>query len=165
MTGIAERASWRTTSAERSMCCVVTMRDDEDSAADCAESSAFLTDLAERLAAICMEQQGRPTAGAERAIPLSADPYPRSELIDGQVTPSVAEQCDNPPAEHFGISLYTTDGNLRALHEIEADVIRLAICRYRGRMSEVARRLNIGRSTLYRRLEELGIDHTNYRAA
>jgi DNA-binding NtrC family response regulator len=29
---------------------------------------------------------------------------------------------------------------------------------YRGRMTEVARRLGIGRSTLYRKLGELGID-------
>ena len=42
--------------------------------------------------------------------------------------------------------------------EIEADVIRLAIGHYRGRMTEVARRLGIGRSTLYRKLAELGID-------
>ena len=44
-----------------------------------------------------------------------------------------------------------------ALEEIEADVIRLAIGHYRGRMTEVARRLGIGRSTLYRKLGELGI--------
>jgi transcriptional regulator of acetoin/glycerol metabolism len=29
---------------------------------------------------------------------------------------------------------------------------------YRGRMTEVARRLGIGRSTLYRRLKELGLE-------
>jgi DNA-binding NtrC family response regulator len=56
-----------------------------------------------------------------------------------------------------GITLYQADGHLRPLEEIEADVIRLAIGRYEGRMTEVARRLGIGRSTLYRRLAELGI--------
>ena len=56
-----------------------------------------------------------------------------------------------------GVTLYLPDGNLRPLEEIEADVIRLAIGHYRGRMSEVARRLGIGRSTLYRKLGELGI--------
>jgi DNA-binding NtrC family response regulator len=56
-----------------------------------------------------------------------------------------------------GITLYASDGNLRPLEEIEADVIRLAIGHYRGRMTEVARRLGIGRSTLYRKLAELGI--------
>jgi len=58
-----------------------------------------------------------------------------------------------------GITLYESDGNLRTLEEIEADVIRLAIGHYRGRMTEVARRLGIGRSTLYRKLGELGIDN------
>lgn len=61
--------------------------------------------------------------------------------------------------ESSGIMLYTPDGNLRPLEEIEADVIRLAIGHYRGRMTEVARRLGIGRSTLYRKLSELGIDN------
>ena len=57
-----------------------------------------------------------------------------------------------------GITLYRSDGNIRPLEEIEADLIRLAIGHYRGRMSEVARRLGIGRSTLYRKLGDLGID-------
>ncbi|MEH3037882.1 MAG: sigma-54 dependent transcriptional regulator [Sphingomonas adhaesiva] len=57
-----------------------------------------------------------------------------------------------------GVTLFNPDGNMRALEEIEADVIRLAIGHYRGRMTEVARRLGIGRSTLYRKLSELGID-------
>ena len=38
-------------------------------------------------------------------------------------------------------------------------VIRLAIGHYRGRMTEVARRLGIGRSTLYRKLSDLGIEN------
>ncbi|WBH16120.1 sigma-54-dependent transcriptional regulator [Sphingomonas radiodurans] len=58
-----------------------------------------------------------------------------------------------------GVTLFHPDGNLRQLEEIEADVIRLAIGHYRGRMTEVARRLGIGRSTLYRKLGELGIDN------
>ncbi|MEO7503571.1 MAG: sigma-54 dependent transcriptional regulator [Sphingomicrobium sp.] len=56
------------------------------------------------------------------------------------------------------VTLYRQDGHLRSLEEIESDVIRLAIGHYRGRMTEVARRLGIGRSTLYRKLGELGID-------
>ena len=56
------------------------------------------------------------------------------------------------------VTLYSGDGHLRPLEEIEADIIRLAIGHYRGRMTEVARRLGIGRSTLYRKLGELGIE-------
>ena len=64
-----------------------------------------------------------------------------------------------PNQEGVGVMLYAADGNLRPLEEIEADVIRLAIGHYRGRMTEVARRLGIGRSTLYRKLSDLGIDN------
>lgn len=63
-----------------------------------------------------------------------------------------------PHREVAGITLFEGDGHIRQLAEIEADVIRLAIGHYRGRMTEVARRLGIGRSTLYRKLAELGID-------
>ena len=51
----------------------------------------------------------------------------------------------------------TRHGDVRPLEEIEAEVIRFAIAHYRGQMSEVARRLRIGRSTLYRKLEHLGL--------
>ena len=37
---------------------------------------------------------------------------------------------------------------------MENEIIRFAISHYRGQMSEVARRLKIGRSTLYRKLDE-----------
>ena len=57
-----------------------------------------------------------------------------------------------------GVTLFTNDGHLRTLEEIEADIIRLAIGHYRGRMTEVARRLGIGRSTLYCKLSDIGID-------
>ena len=49
-------------------------------------------------------------------------------------------------------------GHMRKLEEIESEVIRMAISRYDGHMSEVARRLGIGRSTLYRKLKDLGLD-------
>ena len=60
-----------------------------------------------------------------------------------------------------GVTLFEPSGHLRSLDAIEADVIRLAIGHYRGRMTEVARRLGIGRSTLYRKLGELGIDNAD----
>ena len=48
-------------------------------------------------------------------------------------------------------------GNLRKLDEVEADMIRFAHSYYRGQMSEMARRLGIGRSTLYRKMKEFGL--------
>ena len=56
------------------------------------------------------------------------------------------------------LSALDAGGEVRALAEIELEMIQLAIARYRGQMSEVARRLGIGRSTLYRKLKEYGID-------
>ena len=41
----------------------------------------------------------------------------------------------------------------RPLEEIEAEAIKFALSHYRNQMSEVARRLHIGRSTLYRKLD------------
>ncbi len=50
------------------------------------------------------------------------------------------------------------DGHVKRLLEIEAEAISRALSLYRGRMSETARRLGIGRSTLYRKIDELRID-------
>ncbi len=49
-------------------------------------------------------------------------------------------------------------GDMRPLADVEYDMIVMAIDHYGGQMSEVARRLGIGRSTLYRKLKEFGID-------
>lgn len=50
--------------------------------------------------------------------------------------------------------LFDTTGHIRPLAVIEKSAIAEAMRRYRGKISEVARRLQIGRSTLYRKLEE-----------
>jgi DNA-binding NtrC family response regulator len=84
---------------------------------------------------------------------LTEDDFPQLSEMLGEM-----EGTAPPAQEGVGVQLYTADGNLRPLEEIEADVIRLAIGHYRGRMTEVARRLGIGRSTLYRKLSDLGIE-------
>jgi DNA-binding NtrC family response regulator len=53
-----------------------------------------------------------------------------------------------------GLAMLNGDGEVRSLEEMESEIIRFAISHYRGQMSEVARRLKIGRSTLYRKLDE-----------
>jgi DNA-binding NtrC family response regulator len=52
------------------------------------------------------------------------------------------------------LAMLTNAGEVRPLEEMEIEIIRFAISHYRGQMSEVARRLKIGRSTLYRKLDE-----------
>jgi DNA-binding NtrC family response regulator len=56
------------------------------------------------------------------------------------------------------LPMLTNAGEMRPLEELESEIIRFAIAHYRGQMSEVARRLKIGRSTLYRKLEEAAAD-------
>ena len=58
----------------------------------------------------------------------------------------------------LGIPAMAEDGEIRSLEAMEADMIRLALGRYRGHMTEVAKRLNIGRSTLYRKMQEYGLE-------
>jgi hypothetical protein len=41
---------------------------------------------------------------------------------------------------------------------MEAEAIRFALAHYRGQMSEMARRLGIGRSTLYRKMKDYGLE-------
>jgi DNA-binding NtrC family response regulator len=63
-----------------------------------------------------------------------------------------------PVAPGDALALLDASGEVRPLEELEAELIRYAITHYRGQMSEVARRLQIGRSTLYRKLEALGLN-------
>jgi DNA-binding NtrC family response regulator len=58
------------------------------------------------------------------------------------------DQADQP------VSITDGTGELRMLEAIERDLIQFAIDHYSGHMSEVARRLGIGRSTLYRKVRE-----------
>lgn len=100
-----------------------------------------------------------------QAVLFRASVFEKREALTSNSFPQLHQLLgDNPErgeSRHrgLGVLLYTEDGNVRPLEEIEADIIRLAIGHYRGRMTEVARRLGIGRSTLYRKLAELGIDN------
>jgi DNA-binding NtrC family response regulator len=56
------------------------------------------------------------------------------------------------------LQVIADNGHIRRMEDIESDLIRMAIAHYGGQLSEVARRLGIGRSTLYRKLGELGLE-------
>jgi DNA-binding NtrC family response regulator len=82
--------------------------------------------------------------------------------IEEKDVPPLAPQS---PEDSFGTLRGLDDrGNVRPLVEVENEMIRLAIDHYKGQMSEVARRLGIGRSTLYRKLKEMGIAPEEERA-
>ena len=87
-----------------------------------------------------------------------------AESPDESPSTSVVEPVDNsqsaPPlvsASINALDLLDESGEVRPLEQIEADAIRFAISHYGGQMSEVARKLRIGRSTLYRKLDSLGL--------
>jgi DNA-binding NtrC family response regulator len=64
-----------------------------------------------------------------------------------------------------GVAIFDPAGHLRTLEQIERDLIEYAIDLYAGHMTEVARRLGIGRSTLYRKLKEYDLEEHVIRAA
>lgn len=104
-----------------------------------------------RAAVLCEGDALTPQDFPQIAAQIEAQASAEVHLLRPRIVPQ-------PHRDGAGITLFEGDGHVRQLAEIEADVIRLAIGHYRGRMTEVARRLGIGRSTLYRKLAELGID-------
>jgi DNA-binding NtrC family response regulator len=50
--------------------------------------------------------------------------------------------------------------DMRTLDELEREIIKFALAHYRGHMSEISRKLGIGRSTLYRKLKDYGLIET-----
>lgn len=89
---------------------------------------------------------------------IGASPLPLTG--DGFIGVAVTQPERADPAPFGFMRSLADDGHVRTLAEIEEEMIRLAIDHYNGRMAEVARRLGIGRSTLYRKLKEYGLaDH------
>jgi DNA-binding NtrC family response regulator len=103
--------------------------------------------------------------GFEVSIPAAPQPAPKPELPSGQAAmiggPDIPVQSTGAEVSDgmaYGIPAVTDGGHIRRLDDVEADMIRLALHRYRGQMSEVARKLGIGRSTLYRKMRDLGLE-------
>src|SRR3954470_24490980 len=80
--------------------------------------------------------------------PLIVGPSTAPTMVSGNEIPIA------PLANAGSLSMLTATGEVRPLDDMENEIIRFAISHYRGQMSEVARRLKIGRSTLYRKLDE-----------
>jgi DNA-binding NtrC family response regulator len=101
-----------------------------------------------------LEASGIPCADSAE-LPAMAAPDEQIDTFDEEpsLQPSVA-----PLAPSDSLPLLDGRGEVRPLDEIESELIRYAISHYRGQMSEVARRLKIGRSTLYRKLDALGLN-------
>ena len=103
---------------------------------------------------------------AQSAMPSTLSPPSSPDLPAAPALPGMIElppllDIGTAPASAVGgpgiLSLLDAHDEVRPLEDIETDAIRFAIAHYRGQMSEVARRLHIGRSTLYRKLDHLGL--------
>ncbi|KQS89722.1 MULTISPECIES: sigma-54-dependent transcriptional regulator [unclassified Rhizobium] len=93
----------------------------------------------------------------------------RMPIVEADHLPSVYPQFGSPErhdarsADHHhqpdnAIASVDDGGNVRKLADVEEELIRFALKFYRGQMSQVARKLGIGRSTLYRKLKDYGIN-------
>jgi len=86
-------------------------------------------------------------------------PHLVSSRKEGDVQSNIAGPDSQMMSDRFAqLQGIDQEGQVRSLAAIEEAMIRLAISHYGGQMSEVARRLGIGRSTLYRKLKDYNID-------
>jgi DNA-binding NtrC family response regulator len=90
------------------------------------------------------------------SLPPSAEPM-AGAAAPSHALPSAADLAADMP-KTAPVQILDDRGHLRTLEVIERDLIQLAIEIYAGHMSEVARRLGIGRSTLYRKVREQGLE-------
>jgi DNA-binding NtrC family response regulator len=101
--------------------------------------------------------------GYRVTVPAAPAPKASSPRIEGPVmlgtmTPATIHVPSANGRDAVGIPALSEEGDIRSLEAVEADMIRLAFGRYRGRMTEIAKRLGIGRSTLYRKMREIGLE-------
>src|SRR6201991_1296445 len=108
-----------------------------------------------------------PQAQAASLATSEAHDEPAEPLIIGPGSHSTAPAMVSgneipiaPVSSAGSLAMLTSTGEVRPLEEMESEIIRFAISHYRGQMSEVARRLKIGRSTLYRKLDEATANDT-----
>lgn len=96
-------------------------------------------------------------AGVDMGPPVLEDAFDDAE---SEMAATIAPRtlAGNSSTAFENVDVFDRDGHLRTLEAIERDLIQLAIDTYDGRMSEVARRLGMGRSTLYRKLRDHGLE-------
>jgi DNA-binding NtrC family response regulator len=89
---------------------------------------------------------------------VKAPPMAAASAVPAIPAMPSAEQLIAAMPKDAPVQILDARGHLRKLEDIERDLIQLAIEIYAGHMSEVARRLGIGRSTLYRKVRESGLE-------
>ena len=100
-----------------------------------------------------------PRSRRRRPLSHKQPAYTGPALLGAENTvPQTVSVATTGTRSSLGIPAIDEAGEIRTLEAIEADMIRLALGRYRGHMTEVARRLGIGRSTLYRKMQDYGLE-------
>ncbi|HAP12926.1 MAG TPA: sigma-54-dependent Fis family transcriptional regulator, partial [Afipia sp.] len=96
-----------------------------------------------------------PVSPDAEPVILDSPPSSPTDMVSGVEIPIAPAPVPHKFAPAYGtLAMLGEDGEVRPLDDMEAETIRFAIAHYRGQMSEVARRLKIGRSTLYRKIDE-----------
>ncbi|WP_306222548.1 sigma-54-dependent transcriptional regulator [Bosea beijingensis] len=90
--------------------------------------------------------------GYEVRIPPAPAPLARPDA-QGEPPPRIIQM---PVRDPNALDL-VTGSDMRKLDDLEREIITFALAHYRGHMSEVSRKLGIGRSTLYRKLKDYGL--------
>ncbi|WP_052954653.1 sigma-54-dependent transcriptional regulator [Microvirga vignae] len=83
---------------------------------------------------------------------IEIPPVPAARTL----APIRMQEPPEKPAPH-ALSLIRESGDMLTLAELEERAIRFALQHYQGHLSAISRHLGIGRSTLYRKLKELGL--------
>ncbi len=89
--------------------------------------------------------------GYDVRVPVAPAPQPVAARVEREI---VRVEVRDPNTR----KMLDEHGEVRKLDDLEAEAIKFALAHYRGQMSEMARRLGIGRSTLYRKMKEYGLD-------
>jgi DNA-binding NtrC family response regulator len=105
------------------------------------------------------------TPASEAATPPATEAASVSAMINMPALTANSDLLAAAIEAGNGVAIFDPAGHLRTLEQIERDLIEYAIDLYAGHMTEVARRLGIGRSTLYRKLKEYDLEEHMARAA
>ncbi|MEP6274642.1 sigma-54 dependent transcriptional regulator, partial [Hyphomonas sp.] len=114
-----------------------------------------------RAVVLCDGDQLRP-----QDFPQISGQMPDAATLPQSPINMVQDSAEPAPSGDAGpVSIQDEAGELRTLSDIERDILQYAIDFYEGHMSEVSRRLGIGRSTLYRKVREYDLDVRQEREA
>ena len=97
-------------------------------------------------------------AGREEALRAGESLTPASAPV--HIDQAIGRSRQTLPGVQASDRFLNAKGEVAALADIERELIVFALKHHGGRMARVARALGIGRSTLYRKLHDYGLDDT-----